>query len=146
MVVMVVVVMPVGAEGVGEAVWGRGGVEEVIVGRGGWGEKSCSWLVLQARVVLEGVLKVADVVDHVLNKLEARNFAVLRYVRYNFPEFVEVVAHLGLDFSTSRVAVRASASLPESTTTSSSSSATTSATSNGTHIIACRTHHFEVFL
>lgn len=123
--------------------WGRDGVKGVV-GRGGRGEQAGGGLVLEAGVVLEGVLQVADVVDDVLDKFKARHFAVLGDVRHDLSQLVQVQAHLGLHLSTAGVAVWASASLTEASTSSSAASSTS--TSHGTHLVARRVHHFGVCL
>lgn len=106
-----------------------------VVRGGGWCEESGGGLLPQARVVLEGVLQVADVVDHVLDEFESRHLPVLGDVGDDFSKLVEVESHLGLNLSARRVALRATASVAH---TSSSSSATAA---HSAHIVACWTHH-----
>lgn len=136
---VVVGVVLVGHGGVGKAVGGRGAVEGEAVGRRGRGEEAGGGLVLQAGVVLEGVLEVADVVDDVLDEFEARHLPIFGDVRYDLSQLVQVEAHLGLHLSAAGVAVWAAASLAEASTSSTAAAAT--ASTHGTHIVTSRTHH-----
>ena len=84
-VLEVVLEVVVEVHGVGEAVWGRDAVEGMVVRRSGRGEETGGGFILEARVVLQGVLKVADVVNHVLDEFEARHLAILGDVWHDLP-------------------------------------------------------------